>query len=124
MKRLIIIAVLLISLTGYTMDQNSTNQPQTVMIILHKGHLDKAPRNLRSAPILCECRDGLLILRYLEDIGDMEIMVANMQTGESILTFSSSKDETTHIDLIDEPGDYYLEIRTTHSDWYYAYFSL
>lgn len=124
MKRLIITTLMLISMTSYTWAQNSTEKTSTLMIILHKGHLEKAPRTPGMSPITCEYHSGALIVRYLEDVGDLEIMVTNMQTGETISTLSSSMDEITRIYLTEDTGDYYLEIKISDGKWYYAYFSI
>lgn len=124
MKRFILFSLMLLGLSYSVKADNSTDPQKNQMVTISKGDYTNTPRDAGAVPILCEYQNGILVLQYLKDIGDLGIAVSNLQTGKYEFVYVSSKEGVTYIDLNGGSGDYYMEIVTSYGEWYYAYFTI
>lgn len=115
---------MLFSLSYGAKADNSTEPQKNQMVTISRGGYGNTPRDAGASSILCEYQNGILVLQYLKDIGDLGIAVSNLQTGKYEVVYVSSKEGVTYIDLNGGYGDYYMEIVTSYGEWYSAYFTI
>lgn len=77
------------------------------------------PRSLFEQPFYCAYQDGCVYLSFCRNIGQVEVTVTDMMSGESFtLTGNTFLYEWT-IPVSDSESDYIIEV-TTSSGYYYS----
>lgn len=82
------------------------------------------PRIPAFIPITGLYDDGRVILDFIEEIGTLNITVANQSTGEMYFDYCDSTDGHFEMEISASKGNYLLTIQTENGTIYYGDFTL
>ena len=82
------------------------------------------PRDLIQVPIACFYSDGSLFFTFMEDLGELEISVTNLNTGVEIIDEIDSFCGNALLEVPESSGEYQIEITTETDDSYYGEYTL
>lgn len=106
----------------------SKDEIKTAPIIIRNGGGNDSqitrPRTPAFIPITGMYDDGRVILDFIEEIGTLNITVANQSTGEMYFDCCDSADGHFEIEISASKGNYLLTIQTENGTTYYGEFTL
>lgn len=82
------------------------------------------PRTPAFIPITGLYDNGRVILDFIEEIGTLNISVANQSTGEMYFDYCNSADGHFEMEISASKGNYLLTIQTENGTIYYGDFTL
>ena len=129
MKKLIasICSLMLVFSTTAVLAAMSKDDIKTAPIIIRTGGGESGntrPRTPAFIPITGMYDDGRVILNFIEEIGTLNITVANQSTGEMYFDCCDSADGHFEIEISASKGNYLLTIQTENGTTYYGEFTL
>lgn len=125
MKRVLLVLCVLFSLSvSSALADNGNSKP----VEMHKGEAKDPnkvrPRDLIQVPIACFYSDGSLFFTFMEDLGELEISVTNLNTGVEIIDEIDSFCGNALLEVSESSGEYQIEITTETDDSYYGEYTL
>lgn len=130
MKKLIasICSLMLVFSATAVSASTSKDNIKTAPITIREGIGDAGqitrPRTPAFIPITGMYDDGRVILDFIEEIGTLNITVANQSTGEMYFDCCDSADGHFEIEISASKGNYLLTIQTENGTTYYGEFTL
>ena len=97
------------------------------MIVKKKDSEDvpkQRPRDLIQVPIACFYSNGSLFFTFMDDLGELEISVTNLDTGAEIIDEIDSFGGSAVLEVSESSGEYQIEITTETGDSYYGEYTL
>ena len=85
---------------------------------------NERPRSLIQVPISCFYSDGSLFFTFMEDLGELEISVTNLDTGAEIIDEIDSFGGNAVLEVPESSGEYQIEITTETGEAYYGEYTL
>lgn len=82
------------------------------------------PRTPAFIPITGMYDNGRVVLDFIEEIGTLNITVANQSTGEMYFDYCDSADGHFEMEISASKGNYLLTIQTENETTYYGEFTL
>lgn len=130
MKKLIasICSLMLVFSATAVSASTSKDNIKTAPITIREGGGNESqitrPRTPAFIPITGMYDDGRVILNFIEEIGTLNITVANQSTGEMYFDCCDSADGHFEIEISASKGNYLLTIQTENGTTYYGEFTL
>ncbi len=130
MKKLIasICSLMLVFSATAVSASTSKDDIKTLPITIRNGGGNESqitrPRTPAFIPITGMYDDGRVILDFIEEIGTLNITVANQSTGEMYFDCCDSADGHFEIEISASKGNYLLTIQTENGTTYYGEFTL
>lgn len=130
MKKLIasICSLMLVFSATAVSASTSKDDIKTLPITIRNGGGNESqitrPRTPAFIPITGMYDDGRVILDFIEEIGSLNITVANQSTGEMYFDCCDSADGHFEIEISASKGNYLLTIQTENGTTYYGEFTL
>ena len=126
MKKLILILITILSVGIESVWSTKAEGNRSIKI--EKGSPikvpDSQPRDLIQVPIACFYSDGSLFFTFMEDLGELEISVTNLDTGAEIIDEIDSFGGSAVLEVSESSGEYQIEITTETGDSYYGEYTL
>ena len=120
--------MLVFSATATISAATSKDDVKTTPITIHKGSGNESqitrPRTPAFIPITGMYDDGRVVLDFIEEIGTLNITVANQSTGEMYFDCCDSADGHFEMEISASKGNYLLTIQTENGTIYYGDFTL
>lgn len=130
MKKLIasICSLMLVFSAATISASTSKDDIKTLPITIRNGGGNESqitrPRTPAFIPITGLYDDGRVILDFIEEIGTLNITVANQSTGEMYFDYCDSADGHFEMEISASKGNYLLTIQTENETTYYGEFTL
>lgn len=130
MKKLIasLCSLMLVFSAATISASTSKDDIKTTPITIHKGSGNESqitrPRTPAFIPITGLYDNGRVILDFIEEIGTLNISVANQSTGEMYFDHCDSADGHFEMEISASKGNYLLTIQTENGTIYYGDFTL
>lgn len=130
MKKLIasICSLMLVFSAATISASTSKDDIKTLPITIRNGGGNESqitrPRTPAFIPITGLYDDGRVILDIIEEIGTLNITVANQSTGEMYFDYCDSADGHFEMEISASKGNYLLTIQTENETTYYGEFTL
>lgn len=130
MKKLIasICSLMLVFSATAVSASTSKDDIKTAPITIRKGIGDAGqitrPRTPAFIPVTGMYDDGRVVLDFIEEIGTLNITVANQSTGEMYFDCCDSADGHFEMEISASKGNYLLTIQTENETTYYGEFTL
>ena len=106
----------------------STENSESKNIIINKDtskDLDKdRPRDLIVVPVFCTYNNATLFFSFLEDLGELDIIVTNLSTGSTSIYEYDSAFGSVVFGVSSNSGAYLIRIITESGDYYYGEYTL
>ena len=102
-------------------------EQRNILIVKKKDSEDvpkQRPRDLIQVPIACFYSNGSLFFTFMEDLGELEISVTNLDTGAEIIDEIDSFGGSAVLEVSESSGEYQIEITTETGDSYYGEYTL
>ena len=102
-------------------------EQRNILIVKKKDSEDvpkQRPRDLIQVPIACFYSNGSLFFTFMEDLGELEISVTNLNTGVEIIDEIDSFCGNALLEVPESSGEYQIEITTENGDSYYGEYTL
>ena len=102
-------------------------EQRNILIVKKKDSEDvpkQRPRDLIQVPIACFYSNGSLFFTFMEDLGELEISVTNLDTGAEIFDEIDSFCGNALLEVPESSGEYQIEITTENGDSYYGEYTL
>ena len=102
-------------------------EQRNILIVKKKDSEDvpkQRPRDLIQVPISCFYSEGTLFFTFMEDLGELEISVTNLDTGAEIFDEIDSFCGNALLEVPESSGEYQIEITTENGDSYYGEYTL
>ena len=102
-------------------------EQRNILIVKKKDSEDvpkQRPRDLIQVPIACFYSNGSLFFTFMEDLGELEISVTNLDTGTEIFDEIDSFCGNALLEVPESSGEYQIEITTENGDSYYGEYTL
>lgn len=102
-------------------------EQRNILIVKKKDSEDvpkQCPRDLIQVPIACFYSNGSLFFTFMEDLGELEINVTNLDTGTEIFDEIDSFCGNALLEVPESSGEYQIEITTENGDSYYGEYTL
>ena len=102
-------------------------EQRNILIVKKKDSEDvpkQRPRDLIQVPIACFYSNGSLFFTFMEDLGELEINVTNLDTGTEIFDEIDSFCGNALLEVPESSGEYQIEITTENGDSYYGEYTL
>lgn len=118
--------MLVFSVTAISAATSKDEIKSAPITIRHGGESSSniRPRTPAFIPITGMYDDGRVILDFIEEIGTLNITVANQSTGEMYFDCCDSADGHFEIEISASKGNYLLTIQTENGTTYYGEFTL
>lgn len=84
-------------------------------------HIKVRPRSIVSVPLTCIYKAGTVELCFMEDLGEAEVIVTSLTTGEQWYTTGDTATGVLTVPASDESGDYVVQIYADGDAWYGCY---
>ena len=123
---LILLWALIGSVSGFANNFSDEDNNQTD-IILETGELTDHTKNPRIPiyiPITCYYMQGNIYVTALSDLGEIQISITSLDTGNFWESINDSKSGTISIPVSSANGDYMVRIVTANGDIYYGYYTI
>lgn len=130
MKKLIasICSLMLVFSAATISASTSKDDIKTLPITIRNGGGNESqitrPRIPAFIPITGMYDDGRVVLDFIEEIGTLNITVANQSTGEMYFDCCDSADGHFEMEISASKGNYLLTIQTENETTYYGEFTL
>lgn len=129
MKRFIAsVCTFMLVFTATTISAATVQDDEPTPIVIHKGSGNDSqitrPRTPAFIPVTGMYDSGRVILDFTDDIGNLNITVANLSTGETYFDYCDSADGHFEMEVSTSEGDYLLTIQTENGTTYYGNFTL
>ena len=125
MKKVIVFLILLLSVnTSSLWSANELANDSNDVVLRKKDRDNPRPRMPEYVPIACFYSDGSLFFTFMEDLGELEISVTNLNTGVEIIDEIDSFCGNALLEVPESSGEYQIEITTETDDSYYGEYTL
>ena len=125
MKKVIVFLILLLSVnTSSLWSANELANDSNDVVLRKKDRDNPRPRMPEYVPIACFYSDGSLFFTFMEDLGELEISVTNLNTGVEIIDEIDSFCGNALLEVSESSGEYQIEITTETDDSYYGEYTL
>lgn len=126
MRKTVLILVVLLSASINYMWSAESSEEQNIKI--EKGNSinvpEIRPRSLVEIPVSCYYSDGFLYFTFLEDLGEVEVSVANHSTGTTFFSECNTIIGSLVVNVPIASGNYLIQIVTEDGDVYYGEYTL
>ena len=125
MKKQLLFALMALVAFNVFADQGTTKKdkpdPSPIPIVKGEfGNPDKdRPRSLE--PFTCYYAGGEIVLEFLADLGEVEVVVTSLTTGEQWFAYGFAAEGMIRVAASDEEGDYVVQIYANGESWYGCY---
>lgn len=106
----------------------STENSEGKNIKIEKGNPQEIPevqpRDLIATPIFCTYNNATLFFSFLEDLGELDIIVTNLSTGATTTYPYDAASGSVVVGVSNESAPYLIEIETISGDCYWGEYTL
>ncbi len=123
MKRfLTLFLVLGVVCVGRAAHDSDEQVPDPVPIVRgdYGDHTKIRPRSIVRVPMTCMQAGGQVQICFTEDLGEVEVIVTSLTTGEQWFAVGNASNVIT-VQASDEAGDYVVQIYAGSNAWYGCY---
>lgn len=104
---------------------NVNNEPTPNPIPIVRGelgdHTKTRPRSIVDVPLTCIYKAGQVELCFLEELGEAEIVVTSLTTGEQWSTVADTAAGVVIVAVSEEAGEYVVQIHAAGDAWHGCY---
>ncbi len=110
-----------VTLAGFAaQDDEQTKNPVPIIKGEYGDHTKIQPRSIVRVPMTCMQAGGQVQICFTEDLGEVEVIVTSLTTGEQWFAVGNASNVIT-VQASDEAGDYVVQIYAGSNAWYGCY---
>ncbi len=122
MRRLLfLIFALGIGMMAMAQDEKPLPNPVPIIKGEYDDHTKNQPRSIVDVPLTCIYKAGQVELCFLEELGEAEIVITSLTTGEQWNTVADTAAGVVIVAVSEEAGEYVVQIHAAGDAWHGCY---
>lgn len=105
---------------GFAAQDEDEELPVLIINGEYGDHTKIQPRSIVRVPLTCIYGAGAVEVRFTDDLGEAEVIVTSLTTGEQWFTVGAAT-ETLTVQTPGEQGEYVVQIYAGGNAWYGCY---